>query len=196
MIEQGVIAASDSVVSIVLSVAGTLISIVSIVISIYVARKYGDVAGAARMIQYEQERIEQARIAMLQSLINEVARIRKVIEHNSQSEPALRVPTSAFETAFISGQSGLVPSQELLSAVADYLTCADTINTWIEIHSVTMLGTHEAAKTQAIDALLKVKRLCTDGVPFILNRLENTLQGELDKETKVLRRRSSCKETL
>jgi len=89
VIEQGVIAASDSVVSIVLSVAGTLISIVSIVISVYVARKYGDVAGAVRMIQYEQERIEQARIAMLQSLINEVGRIRKVIEHNSQSEPAL-----------------------------------------------------------------------------------------------------------
>ena len=181
--EQNIMATSNSLVSIVLSVTGTLISIVSIVISVYVARKYGDVAGAARMIRYEQKRIEQARIAMLQSLINEVERIRKVIEHNSQSEPALKVPTSAFEAAFTSGQSRLVPSRELLSAVADYLTCADTINTWIRVYSVTMLGTQEAAKTQGMDALLEVKRLCTDRVPSILNRLENALQDELDKET-------------
>jgi len=185
MIGQGVIDASDFIVSIDLF---ELISIVSIVISIYVAIKYGDVAGTARMIQYEQERTIQVRIAMFQSLINEVERIRKVIGHNSQSEPALRVPTNAFETAFTSGQSGLVPSQELLSAVTDYLTYADAINTWIEIYSATMFSIQGAAKTQAMDALLEVKRLCTDRIPSILNRLENALQGKLDKETRLLRR--------
>jgi len=135
MIEQGIVDASNPVVSIVLPVASILISIVSIAISVYIARKYGDVAGTARMIQYEQERAAQARISTLRSLINQVERIRKSIEHNSQSKPALRVPTAVFEAAFISGQSGLVPSQGLLSAVADYLTCADTINTWIDIYS-------------------------------------------------------------
>jgi len=188
MIEQGVTVASDPVVSTVLSVASILISIVSIVISIYVARKYGDVAGAARMIQYEQERAVQARISTLQSLINEVERIRKVLEHNSQSKPVLRVPTTAFETAFTSGQSGLVPSQELLSAVTDYLTYADTINTWIGTYSVAMPSTQGAAQTQATDALLEVKRLCTDQAPSILDRLGNALQCELDRETRLLLR--------
>lgn len=191
MIEQGVIIAGSPVVSIVLSVASTLISIASIVISVYVAKKYGDVAGAARMIQYEQERTVQARISTLRSLINEVERIRKLVEHNSQSKPALRVPTIAFEAAFISGQSGLVPSQELLSAVTDYLTYADTINTWIGVYSVAMLSTQGAAQTQAMDASLEIKRLCTDWVPSVLERLGEVLQCELDRETGLLLRQSS-----
>jgi hypothetical protein len=188
MIEQGGIVAGNLIVSIVLPVASILISIASVVISIYVAKKYGDVAGTAKMIQYEQKRAVQARISTLQSLINEVERIRKVVERNSQSKPVLRVPTAAFDAAFISGQSGLVPGQELLSAVTDYLTYADTVNTWIGVYLAAMLSAQGVAQTQVMDASLEIKRLCTDGIPPILDRLGEALQCELDKETRFLLR--------
>jgi hypothetical protein len=188
MIEQGVIDVSNAAVSIVLSVASILVSIASIVISVYVAKKYGDVAGAARMIQYEQERGVHARISTLRSLINEVDRIRKLVEHNSQSKPALKVSTAPFEIAFISGQSGLAPGQELFNAVIDYLTYADIINTWISVCLAAMPSTQGAARTQAMDASLEIKRLCTDSVPPILDRLKDALQREMVGETRLLQR--------
>jgi len=191
MIGQSVMDASNPVTSIVLPVASLLISIASIAISVYVAKKYGDVAGAARMIRYEQERAAQARVSTLRSLINEVERIRKLVEHNSQSKPVLRVPTAAFEAAFISGQSGLVPSRQLLSAVTDYLTCADTINTWIGVYSAAVLSTQEVTQAQAMDASLEIKRLCADFVPSILDRLRDALRSELEREAKLPLQRAS-----
>ena len=44
-----------------------------------------------------------------------------------------RMPTVAFETAFVSGSPSVSASPELLDAVNDYLAVADTFNTLVDL---------------------------------------------------------------
>lgn len=165
-----------------ISIISLVLSGLNIVILVYTAKRYGDVAGTIRIIQYEQEKATRARVVAIRSLINEVERIRKLVEHNSQSQPILTLPTAAFEMAFLSGQSGLISDQKLLDIATSYLTYADIVNTWINTRSGDTSNTLGITHPEVIKASLEVKRLCTDFVPPILEQLKAALQDELDKE--------------
>ena len=122
----------------ILSVIAILLSGIAIVASIYIARKYGDLAGSRAAIDYEKRKAADARTTTLRALRNEVARIRKIGEVNSQIRNdglgMARMPTTTFETAFVSEPSGLSVDPELLDAVVDYLAHADAINLGIDIY--------------------------------------------------------------
>jgi hypothetical protein len=99
-----------------ISLAALIVSLISIAMSFYITKKYGDVAGTEKMIAYEREKMTEARISALMSLRNEVERIEKLGQYNadlvppSSDKPAVRLPTAAFETAFVSGESSLAAS--------------------------------------------------------------------------------------
>ena len=186
--EQSIVDSIMPFASIVMSIVGLLISIVSIAISVYTAKKYGDVAGAIRIIEHEEQKATEARISALRSLLNEVERIRKLVNYNSDlkpgssSKPAVRMPATAFETAFVSGESGLAVSPELLNAVTDYLTCADKINIFIDIFVAGVPSGEGTTKRRMNTALQEIDDLCTNILPGILDRLVDALQGELEAE--------------
>lgn len=113
-----------------------------------VARKFGDVAGAKAAIEYEEGKTATARIAALQTLLNEVTRIRGLAGHNAAlsgpklvAQPVTKMPVTAFETAFLSGQSSLLGRgrdtsdiAELMACVAVYLREAGAINTLVDLY--------------------------------------------------------------
>jgi len=62
---------SEIAISYVISIIGIILSVVSVFISFYTAKKYGDVAGTVKTIKYEQKKAAERRISALQSLMNE-----------------------------------------------------------------------------------------------------------------------------
>jgi hypothetical protein len=143
-----------------------LISIVAIVVSVAlsrrtlekseeIAQKYGDLAGTKAAIQHEEEKAAQARTIALLALSNEVERILEFARHNAELDPgsypsAIRMPVTALETAFLSGESVLVgewEDSELLDFVRSYLTGAYSINASIDFYLTFpgSLGTAKAA---------------------------------------------------
>jgi hypothetical protein len=100
--------------------------------SYFIARKYRDVAGTLITLKKQEQHAARARVTALQHLLNEVARIRKLANHNSElvhgETGIVKMPMTAFETAFVSGSSDLSVSSDLLDAVTDYLVKADTVS--------------------------------------------------------------------
>jgi hypothetical protein len=83
-----------------------VVASVSIGISVYLAKKYGDRAGTDAAIAYEEQREERERVAALQALLNQVALVRKIADLNSDRDDYVthladfaELPTQAFETA-------------------------------------------------------------------------------------------------
>ena len=162
-----------SIASLVVSGFSAFIALISVVVSVLSAKRYGDVAGSIKQIQYDQAKSTQATIAGLRSLINEVARIKKLVDHNSQTEPMLVLPTAAFEAAFLSGQSSLIPPDRLLDAVTTYLMQADLISELIQMNASPRPGSTSLMNAASIS--VRIKRLCTDTVPPTLTTLKEQL---------------------
>ena len=177
----------------VLNAVALALSIVSIFVSVHVARKYGDVAGAKQIIEYERSRADEAHISALQSLANEVKRIQKLAEHNSQlnpdrtAQPIARLPVAAFETAFVSGMLASAVSQQLLDAATDYLVCADSINTLVDVYVAASPSGGGRGMDHVHGAVRETKEVCTDKVPGILDRLDDAMRSELDVAGEKLR---------
>jgi hypothetical protein len=111
----------------------------SIGISVYLAKRYGDRAGTDAAIAYEEQREERERVAALQALLNQVTLVRKIADLNSDRDDYVthladfvELPTKAFETAFVSEKPPLSSKPELLEAVNDYLSKAYVVNSSID----------------------------------------------------------------
>jgi hypothetical protein len=160
-----------------------VVSVISLVVSIIaaylVARKYGDVAGTLAARRFQEEDAARARVTALQSLMNEIERIRRVMEHydlsgaRAESRGVPKMPVAAFETAFISGRPGLAASKELVDTVCDYLVLADSVNSLIELYSPTF----------GMAGRINFPEICAACAPTpgILDRLEDCLQRELEE---------------
>jgi hypothetical protein len=134
-----------SVFALFVSWAGVAASIVGVAVSYWVARKYGDMAAVRAGRKLHDEDARRARVTALRSLLNETERIRKVVEHNASLaiypvRSVIRLPTSAFETAFVSGTPGLDASDELLRSVTDYLVRADAVNSFVDAYPSSIAG--------------------------------------------------------
>lgn len=164
-----------------MEIASLIVSLVSLAISLYVAsylqRKYGDVAGVLLDWEFQKKETRGARVAALQSLRNEVARIRKLGQYYSEKFgtgeiPTPKMPVAAFETAFVSGSPSLSAGEELVDAVCDYLVRADSVNSVID----RWLGRGGRAAD--------VKSACNPHseppLSEILNRLDDCLKRELE----------------
>jgi hypothetical protein len=193
-IAQGVVTSMDQsivsdlipvMINLCISGIGILISIASISISFYTARKYGDLAGTIKIIEYEKEKAVEIRRSALRSLINETERIRKLVNHNSQltpassSNPPVRVPTSAFETAFVSGSTNIAASERVLDTAAEYLVHADRINVLIEVYVSGVPSGEGTTKARMREAVKEIERLCQRSLGDIVDNLQEALRTEL-----------------
>lgn len=162
---------------------------VNALLSHYLARKYGDVAGAKAAIKYQQEQAAKARVVALQSLLNEIERIRKLADHNSKQvvgsgvHSVVRMPTTAFETAFLSGESVLLENwkgdsdSEILASATDYLNEAYSINVLVDLYLGLVRGLSSAEDRRRNDVITQVASKCQE-LSGILNRLEENLRRE------------------
>jgi hypothetical protein len=158
-------------------------------LSRYLAKKYGDVAGAEAAIKYQQEQAAKARVVALQSLLNEIERIRKLADHNSKQivgsgvQRVFRMPTTAFETAFFSRESVLLENwkdssdSEILASAIDYLNEADSINVLADLYLGLVRGLSSDEKRRRNDIITQVASKCQE-ISGILNRLEENLRRE------------------
>ncbi|MFB0537194.1 MAG: hypothetical protein ACETWR_19710 [Anaerolineae bacterium] len=124
-------------VNIITSIAGI---VVGAIVSFFLAKYYGDVAGTKAAIEFEREKAAQAHIVALHALLNEIVRIRDLADHNSKLvrysdalQSVVRLPVTAFETAFLSKESSLLAEDEPnlsepMASVTAYLTEAYSIN--------------------------------------------------------------------
>jgi hypothetical protein len=165
------------VVSAVVSVVGL---IVSVGVAIFVAKNYGDVAGAKVILEAQAKDAARARVAAFQSLVNEVERIRAVVGHynpsdvRAESRGVPQMPVAAFETAFVSGAPALAASEELVRAACDYLVHADSVNS--------LIGMYQPGPVMAAGRVTfqDVCRACAP-IPEILDRLDDCLRHELEE---------------
>jgi hypothetical protein len=170
----------DVITLIVSSVVAFITLIISSVVAFFLAKHFGDVAGTKAAIEFEKDKAAKARVAALQSLLNEVERIRKLAKHNSDSKPKVKMPTAAFEAAFVSGTSGLAVSPDLLNAVTDYLVCADRINMSVDIYVSETPSAGGSSRGRMDDASQDIRELCSDTLRGILDQLSYALQRELE----------------
>ena len=179
--------------------------IVSSGLAYYLAKKYGDVAGTKAAIEFEKEKAAKARIAALQSLLNEVIRIRDLAHHNStlvhdshSIQSVVRLPVTAFETAFLSSESSLLDEgnddfdresvgvgtpglrsvSEPLASVTAYLTGASSINVLVDMYLGLVRGLSSTEKARIVDAINQIIDK-SQGLFEILDRLEKYLRCEL-----------------
>ena len=163
--------------------------LVAVGASFIVAKRYGDLAGAAAAISYEEEKSRRARVAAFRALLNQVDLAEKLAQANAEGHSILeksrglvRLPVQAFETAFVSGEPILSDDRELLSAVNDYLTEAYIINSVISLHlsHETGPGNSETTRTgqQTVD---QVRKACR-ALPQILTTLRGQLKADLLKD--------------
>jgi hypothetical protein len=170
--------------------------IVSSAIAFFLARHFGDVAGTKAAIEFEKEKAAKARVAALQSLLNEITIIRALATKNSElvhdspkenvllTQSVLRMPVTAFETAFLLSESSLLDersdlSSELLAPVKAYLTEAYSINALIDIHFGLVGGVYGGESIGwKQDVIRNIKRKCK-GLKETLDRLENCLKDLL-----------------
>lgn len=185
-----------------LAISALALSLINIVVSIFLVKKYGDVAGAKEIIKYEEDKATKARIIGLQALLNEVQRIRKLAEYNSALKydrvkgpqqdvvNVLKMPVSAFETALLSRESSLLvagehdPDSEPFSSIAAYLTEAQAINQHVDTYYRLLRGLGAIAGTGGYGAGARDKALgqikeSSQALPEILDRLEKHLIREL-----------------
>ena len=181
------------IISIVISILAFIVSVVSIYVSYLANKRYGDVAGTLITIKNQEQDAARARVTALRSLLNEVARIRKLADRNSEVVTQtggigmVRMPVTAFETAFVSGSPGLSVSSDLLDAVTDYLTEADTINSLIDTYLwlAPAVGAATYATSARSDAVNRVKDI-SNKLSDILKRLDERLKSELEAAEKQL----------
>jgi hypothetical protein len=161
------------------------VSVSSLPVAFLATRWYGAVAAGKAVREYEGKKATSARINALQSLLNEVERIRKLVRHNSQlasqvrAQPIARMPVTAFETAFVSG-AGLEFSPELWDAVTDYLTEANSINLFADIYVAGTPSGESVASHRMMEAVENTKEVCVKNLPPILNRMSDALRHELE----------------
>lgn len=154
----------------------------------FTAKWYGDVAASKATREYEEKKTARARIDAIQSLLNEVERIRKLVKHNSQlapqlwSQPIARMPVAAFETVFVTGV-GIEFTPELWDVVTDYLTAANSINLLAEIYVAGTPSGESSASDRMREAVKKTKEICANELPKVLDRLNESLQGEVKRLT-------------
>jgi hypothetical protein len=167
---------------------------ISSIIAFIVARKYGDVAGTRAAIAHEEERTAQARITALRALLHEVMRIRELANLNGQLQPysgyqsPVRMPVTALEIAFLSGESVLFDQgeadAELLTAVTCYLTGAYSINAKIDYYLAlpAHLGSDPVAGRAMADLATGIR---DESIELVgnLGQLEQHFQQRLDTRT-------------
>jgi hypothetical protein len=197
-----------TIVDIVIGLAIAIFTlIVSSFVSFFLARRYGDLAGTKAAIEFEKEKAKQARITTLQSLLNEVLRVRDLAACNFTLEPngkkiqgVVRMPVIAFETAFLSGETslsvkrivdlegkpasvetpGLYTVAEPLASVTAYLKEAYSINALVDIYFGLVRGLsseEESRRAEVINQIINKSRALHDKT---LNRLEKVLERELE----------------
>jgi len=164
---------------------------VSALLSYYLAKRYGDVAGAEAAIKYQQEQAAKARVVALQSLLNEIERIRKLADHNSKQvvgpdvHNVVRMPTTALETAFLSGESVLLEKWKddsnfgILASVTDYLSEAYSINALVDLYLGLVRGLSTTEEHRRNDTIRQIASKCQE-LSEILSRLEENLRRELE----------------
>jgi len=163
-------------------VVSVIVSCVAIYVSFLAAKKYGDVAGTRAGIEYEKKKATGARVTAIKALLNEVARVRKLADSNSRLDASglgmVKMPTGAFETAFVS-KSSLSVSEELLNAALGYLAQADLINSLIDEHRslAPAIGTSRSALDQRTDITRRVPDESKE-LFKILDQLEDLLKRE------------------
>ena len=92
--------------------------IVATIVAIFVARKFGDLAGTNAAIEYEKEKDKRARRTALRALWNGYIRIRDMAHHNielqqtSAIQGVVKMPVTTFEAAFLSRESPLLGESE------------------------------------------------------------------------------------
>lgn len=169
-----------SIIALIASIAGVVVSIAGVIVSYIVARKYGDTAALEASRKLHEEDARKARSMALQSLLNEVERIRKLVEYDAGSGLRIRLPTAAFETAFASGAPGLAADSKLLNIAAEYLALADRVNTCVETYVAGVPSGEAAAHRRMRIAFDEIRELCTSMLPGNLDQLSVALQRELD----------------
>lgn len=175
-----------------LSVLAIIVAVVAALASVILPIKYGDLAAVKATRKLHEEDTIEARKTAFQSLLCEVTRIRKAVHSNktldktNPKQGLLRLPTNAFERAFILGVPGLSVNQELLEAVTDYLTIADSSNSLIAYYySLTIVSeerTHQTRRNLFNDVVNQ-----TDQFPNVLNRIQLLLEQELEATSEKLK---------
>jgi hypothetical protein len=182
-----------------LSSGSLVVSVISIVLSVWATRKYGDLAGTTEMIRHEQQMDARKRLGAVDVLLSELARIKCTLLHNSQpigeqstEVRVLKVPITAFETAFLSPDSPLLERvdfhvSELSESVYDYLIAADHINALVDVHleSISVADSnHPAARMGRVagEQAAKMSTALLDLLPRVeayLNELHWLLEQEV-----------------
>jgi hypothetical protein len=182
-----------SILALLVSFGGVLVSFVGVLVSYFVATKYGDLAAVEVSQKLRAEEINQARLTAFRSLLNEVERIQKIVDRNRQLnkhgkiQAVTRMPVAAFETAFVAGRPGLDADEELMKFVTDYLACADSINSLVDIYPASMSSPSDgstlgvSASSYAEFVIQQVIAISTDELPGILERLRILLQEEIQR---------------
>jgi hypothetical protein len=133
-----------------------LIAVFTLVGSYFIARRFGDVAGTKAAIKHEEEKAAKALRLACRALAAEVERVRHLAAHNSKLltgsgvAPPIKLPVSAFESAFFSQNAildaaGAGADRQLLDAVLGYLTKAQAINSFIDFHLLLFGAIHRSA---------------------------------------------------
>lgn len=158
-----------------------IISVVAVVVSIFVARKYGDVAGTKAAIAHEEEKAQKARVTALRALQANVELAQKIVHHNAGANTSTgiaRMPVSAFETAFLSAEPLLDIGQRLFDTVSDYLSGAYLANSLVDTYLSSVNG--PAGLPLAESFLDRAKAMCL-ALLEILEKLGLELKAELDR---------------
>jgi len=171
--------------SLIVSILALIGSVVGVILSYVTARKYGDLAAVKASRRLHEEDVRKARLAALQSLLNETHRIRHLAQHNAvlsihnPPHDFVKMPAAAFETAFVSGTPGLTVAQELLDAVSSYLTYASAVNSLVDIYLGALAGDSSRMAGERKRDVEKIAVICSNILPEILERLEAALLAEI-----------------
>jgi hypothetical protein len=159
------------------AMVGVVTVVVSLAVAWLVAKYYGDMAAAKATREYQEELAKRARVAALQSLMNEVGRIERVVEHYLSIAGRYggmpRMPMTAFETAFVSGSPGVAADERLMRAVGEYLCVADTINSYVDMF---LLRGVQEILGEPVDEKI---RLSCNVLPDLLCIIKKELEREL-----------------
>ena len=154
--------------------------VLSGVLSGFVAWKYGDLAGQEAAQKYEKDKENRERIAALYALLSQIKLIEKLARANAQEIPSCiatlsKLPTDAFEVAFISNRPPLSKCEELLEKVTAYLSQAYLVNAGVELY-----WRNQSAPATGQNLPEQVAKRIISKSPEILDPL-NALQDALSK---------------
>jgi hypothetical protein len=133
-------------------VIGIVISIIALVISVLIARYYGDVAGTNAAIKYEEEKSRNAFINTISSIKQKFESITYTAHYNSQVEAThgglhvfVKMPIEVIENAFYSPGSVLGEimkgNDEFQDALGQYFMGAYSINSLIDLYNSVVAST-------------------------------------------------------